>query len=92
MIRNPYSAFQLTMANNFSDIDNDFGAQLPDDLEQQLLQQINNFSVFGNVVELFVPNALETAARLIGGGGPSQQGGTRGLDPDHMAWRIKPMR
>lgn len=79
------------MANNFNNIENDFGAQLPGDLEQHLLHQINNFNVFGNVVELFVPNALETAAKLIGGGGPSAQGGMRGADPDPMAWRNKPM-
>jgi hypothetical protein len=79
------------MANHFNDIENDFGEQLPGDLEQHLLHQINNFNVFGKVVELFVPNALETAAKLIGGGDPATHSGLRGMDPGSMTWRNKPM-
>ena len=68
----------------------DLERQLPPDLEGVILQQVNNLAVFGQVVELFVPNALHTAARLIGGDGPKQQGGARGMENNPLAWRKKP--
>ena len=75
----------------FRDLEEAWESGLPDDLEDKILQQVNNFSVFGSVVELFIPNALDTAARLIGGdGGPRNQGGSRGNEPDPLNWRIKP--
>ncbi len=79
------------MSDNLRGYLDDFETQLPPDLEGIVIQQANNLAVFGNVAELFVPNALHTAARLIGGdGGPKQQGGGRGTQPDPLDWRIKP--
>ena len=79
------------MANNLRGLHDDWESKLPEDLEDQLFQQVNNISVFGKVVELFVPNALQAAANLIGGGdgGPSSHGGTRGQSED-VDWRKRP--
>lgn len=67
---------------------------LPGDLEHHIVQQVNNLSVFGRVVELFVPNALHTAARLIGGdANPQNPAGDEGRAPaDADAWRRPPVR
>ena len=55
--------------------------QLPPELEHHIRQQVNNLSLFGKVVELFVPNALHTAARIIGGDGtPHDPAGNGGRD------------
>jgi hypothetical protein len=79
------------MPDNFRGHFDELESRLPPDLEGMVLQQANNLALFGNVVELFVPNALHTAARLIGGdGGPRPQGGGRGLEPDPPDWRTKP--
>ncbi|MEZ4921176.1 MAG: hypothetical protein R2792_18895 [Saprospiraceae bacterium] len=79
------------MTDNLRGLYEDWESKLPEELEDQLFQQVNNISVFGKVIELFVPNALQTAAQLIGGGGgPSQQGGGRGTETDPMDWRVKP--
>ncbi len=65
--------------------------QLPEDLEHHIVQQVNNLAVFGKVVELFIPNALHTAARLIGGDGPHDPAGSDGrFSADD--WRRPPNR
>jgi hypothetical protein len=70
------------------------------EMERHIEKQAKTFSVLSKVVELFVPNALDTAARIIGGdndtmhrpGGPSDEpGGSRGMGPHAQAgWRKKP--
>ncbi|MCB0527816.1 MAG: hypothetical protein KDC61_14975 [Saprospiraceae bacterium] len=55
------------MANNFQQWQNDWEDKVPDDIEQYVLHQANTLSHFGRVIELFIPNALQTAAQLIGG-------------------------
>lgn len=58
------------MANNFQQWQGGWEDKVPDDIEHQLLHQANTLSHFGRVIELFVPNALQTAAQLIGGSTP----------------------
>lgn len=75
------------------------------EMERHIEKQARTFSVFSKVVELFVPNALDTAAKIIGGDndlpnrihqapahGPSDDpGGQRGADDDSQPnWRRKP--
>jgi hypothetical protein len=55
------------MVNNFKNIMDDREAMLPPELEDRMTQHAGNLSVFGKVVELFLPNALQTVVRLIGG-------------------------
>lgn len=46
-----------------------------DEIESNLVGQVKSFSFFGNVVELFVPNALQTVVKLIGGDHDQNSGG-----------------
>jgi hypothetical protein len=74
------------MENSFQTLQAHREAMLPPDLEHRLIQQIGTFSVFGKVVELFVPNALNTCARFIDG---DCNGGFGGPEPedDLPEWR-----
>lgn len=61
---------------------------LPPELEDRMTQHIGTFSAFGKVVELFIPNALQTVVRLIGGDDLpclDRKGGD-----DEPAWRTPP--
>lgn len=73
------------MANNFQQWQDDWENKLPDDIEQKVLHHATTLSTFGRVMELFVPNALQTAARLIAGNknapGPRRPADTRYSDP-----------
>jgi hypothetical protein len=53
--------------NNFQKIIEEREAMLPPELEGRMTQHMGTFAAFGKVVELFVPNALQTVVRLIGG-------------------------
>jgi hypothetical protein len=55
------------MANNFQKIMEDREAMLPPELEDRMSQHLGTFSMFGKVIELFVPNALHTVVRIFGG-------------------------
>lgn len=78
------------MESNFHNYHRQLEDRLPGDLEDHVTQQVNNLSVFGKVVELFVPNALQTAVRLIGGdAGPHDPAGSGGRD-NADDWRRRP--
>lgn len=80
------------MESNFHKLHREREEQLPPELEHHITQQVNNLSVFGKVVELFVPNALHTAAKIIGGGeGPHDPAGDGGRDTADD-WRRPPTR
>jgi hypothetical protein len=70
------------MANNFQQWQGD-GEDHDDvlnEIEQKVLHQAHTLSLFGRVIELFVPNALQTAAHLIAGTrhtGPRRRGESR---------------
>lgn len=55
------------MANSFKQWQGDWEDKVPDDIERHILHHAHTLSHFGRVIELFVPNALQTAAQLIGG-------------------------
>lgn len=70
------------MANNFQlwQGNGEGHDEILNDIEQKVLHQAHTLSHFGRVIELFVPNALQTAAHLIAGtkqGGPRRRGGGR---------------
>ncbi len=75
--------------NSFKDLEAKWEAGLPPELEQRISSQTTNFAVFGRVVELFMPNALQAAAHIIGGGsdkaGPNADPGP-GRRPEPEAW------
>jgi hypothetical protein len=85
------------MINNLQRMQEEHEFLVPPELEKQLLTQVNHMNVFGRVVELFIPNALQTAARIIGGSaeqGPADFGDNRQPDAleDLPEWRIPPAR
>ena len=55
------------MDNNLKKIQAEREAMLPPELENRISQHLGTMSGFSKVVELFVPNALQTVVRLIGG-------------------------
>lgn len=80
--------------NSFKDLEAMLEAGLPPELERRISSQATNLSVFGRVVELFMPNALQTAARLIGGtnDGPDSglNSGRRPAVDEWPDWRTPP--
>ncbi len=82
--------------NSFKQLEAKWESGLPPELEQRVSSQTTNFSVFGRVVELFMPNALQTAARLIGGEGAGPEPGLpssrRPAPEDWPDWRTPPGR
>lgn len=42
-------------------------AMLPPELEGRVSEQAASMSFFGNIVEVFLPNALQVVVRLMGG-------------------------
>lgn len=55
------------MDNNLEKILRKREEMLPPELENRMSMHVGTFSVFGKVVELFIPNALQTVVRMIGG-------------------------
>lgn len=81
------------MQNNLKEIMQAREDLLPPELEFQVIRQMNAFNHFGNVVELFVPNALEAVVQMISGDGPGVHGGGRRLPPEYEdSWRTAPPR
>lgn len=82
--------------NSFKDLEAMWEAGLPPELETRVSRQATNLAVFGRVVELFMPDALQTAARLIGGStdvpadGPIS--GRRPAPDEWPDWRTPPGR
>ncbi|MFN0014595.1 MAG: hypothetical protein ACKVU2_08610 [Saprospiraceae bacterium] len=83
--------------NSFKDLEAKWGAELPPELERRVSSQTTNFAVFGRVVELFMPNALQAAAHMIGGGSDSSSGpqsndqpGRRPVPEAWPDWRTPP--
>jgi hypothetical protein len=64
------------MANNFQQWQGDGEGHddILSEIEQKVMHQAHTLSHFGRVIELFVPNALQTAAHLIAG---TKQAGPR---------------
>jgi hypothetical protein len=71
------------MANNLQQWQSEWEDNNEDilkEIEQKIVHNAHTLSHFGRVIELFVPNALQTAAHLIAGAkdtGPRRQRGGR---------------
>lgn len=82
------------MKNNFQQWQSDF-ERVPPEIEAHVLHQARTFSAFGKVVEVFVPNALNAVAFMVGGEAPVRpvaHGPGAHLDDDVPLWRIPPGR
>lgn len=82
--------------NSFKDLEAMWEAGLPPELETRVSSQATNLAVFGRVVELFMPDALQTVARLIGGSTDAPAGdsisGRRPAPDEWPDWRTPPGR
>lgn len=56
-----------TQQNSFKDLEAAWEAGLPPELERRVSSQTGNFAVFGRVVEVYMPNALQAVVHMIGG-------------------------
>lgn len=65
---------------------------LPEGIERSVIHQASTFCVFGQVVELFGPSALNVVSRYICGHPDCHdtQGPQVGLDEEVPFWRVKP--
>lgn len=82
--------------NSFKAMEAMLEAGLPPELERHVSSQATNLAVFGRVVELFMPNALQTVVQLIGGPDEGPDGGLnpgrRPAPEDWPDWRTPPGR
>ena len=87
-----------TRNNAFKDLEDKWANGLPPELERRVSSQANNFAVFGRVVEVYMPNALQAVVHMIGGGaennGPEVDPipGRRAAPTDWPDWRQPPGR
>ncbi len=83
-MKNSFQEWQDTLEQQFP---------LPEELEGRVMRQADTFSFFGKVVELFIPNALQTVARMIGADSPepSPKSNRPTNSPENEPeWRSKP--
>ena len=82
--------------NSFKDLEAMWEAGLPPELETRISSQATNLAVFGRVVELFMPDALQTVVRIIGGNpdgpGAGPLSGRRTSPEEWPDWRTPPGR
>lgn len=82
--------------NSFKDLEAMWEAGLPPELETRVSSQTTNLAVFGRVVELFMPDALQTVVRIIGGNtdgpGAGTVSGRRPSPEEWPDWRVPPGR
>lgn len=80
--------------NSFKDMEARLEASLPPELERRVAGHASNMAVFGRVVEVFMPNALETVVHMIGGRDEGPQAeiipGRRPAPEEWPDWRKRP--
>lgn len=79
------------MDNNLKLLQAEREALLPPELEERIEKQVGTLSFFSNVIEVFVPNALQVVVRLMGGEDlPCLKKSTRKAARANMEWRTPP--
>lgn len=78
------------MNNNLKKLQEQREAMLPPELEDRVTAHLGTVAYFGNLVELFVPNALQVVVRMIGGDDMPclDRGAKRKRHP--VDWRTRP--
>lgn len=77
--------------NSFQRMMNNRAKGLPEEIEHHVVHQVTTFSIFGRVMELFGPNALDVASSYICGHIECDPKGPKGdLDSEVPFWRVKP--
>jgi len=79
------------MNNSLKKLQAEREEMLPPELEDRISLQVGTLSFFSNVVEVFVPNALQVVVRLVGGEDlPCLKKAYRRAARANMDWRIPP--
>lgn len=79
------------MHNSLKKLQEEREALLPPELEDRISQHVGTLSLFSNVIEVFVPNALQVVVRLVGGEDlPCLKKATRRKARANMDWRTPP--
>jgi len=79
------------MDNSLKKLQEEREAMLPPELENRITQHIGTMSLFSNVIEVFVPNALQVVVRLVGGEDlPCLKKSYRRKARANMDWRTPP--
>lgn len=79
------------MDNSLKKLQAEREAMLPPELEDRISQHVGTLSLFSNVIEVFVPNALQVVVRLVGGEDlPCLKKATRRKARENMDWRTPP--
>jgi hypothetical protein len=55
------------MNNSLKKLQEEREAMLPPELEDRVSSHLGTLAYFGNLIELFVPNALQVVVRMVGG-------------------------
>lgn len=78
------------MNNNLKKLEEEREAMLPPELENRIAAHAGTMAYFGNMMELFVPNALQVVVRMIGGEDmPCLKRGKK-KEPAPVNWRTPP--
>ncbi len=79
------------MDNSLKKLQVEREAMLPPELEDRISQHVGTLSFFSNVIEVFVPNALQVVFRLVGGEDlPCFKKANRRAARANMDWRTPP--
>jgi hypothetical protein len=79
------------MDNNLKKLQAEREAMLPPELEDRISQHVGTLSLFSNVIEVFIPNALQTVVQFIGGEElPCLKKANRRAARANMDWRTPP--
>jgi len=79
------------MDNSLKKLQAEREAMLPPELEDRISQHLGTMSLFSNVIEVFVPNALQVVVRLVGGEElPCLKKAGRRNARTNMDWRTPP--
>jgi hypothetical protein len=79
------------MNNSLKKLQAEREAMLPPELEDRISQHVGTLSLFSNVIEVFVPNALQVVVQLVGGEDlPCLKKASRSAAGTKMDWRTPP--
>ncbi|MFN0216185.1 MAG: hypothetical protein ACKVT2_18150 [Saprospiraceae bacterium] len=79
------------MNNSLKKLQAEREMMLPPELEDRISQHVGTLSLFSNVIEVFVPNALQVVVRLVGGEDlPCLKKASRRQARANMDWRTRP--
>ncbi len=79
------------MNNSLKKLQDEREAMLPPELEDRISQHVGTLSLFSNVIEVFVPNALQVVVQMVGGEElPCLKKASRRQARSNMDWRTPP--